>query len=273
MQNALDFCLTEVVSNIPPQVLEVALRQYNRKFHKTDTLAMFITKAIIHDRVLKHCNLSAGKLKTIPLRAEWIESASRDHGGYAGDDGPFTIFRIPPEFRDNLPISNVISVQYPYNTYLGGGIGDLNVGTGGYNLTDQIDEVLNSYTMSNPRNHPIVKLLDGDLVQLIPSQYAMQNWLLTVRISFNDEFTNLEESAIPTLAKMVVLATKQWCYNNLTIDIDRAVQETGAEIGAFKAVIDEYRDSGQLFEEQIVLWRGCANLDAEIRRRLLAYQL
>jgi len=271
--NPVDLALTEVVNNIPPQILEVALRTYNRRTNSQETLVSFITKAIIHERILKHCNLSAGSFKTIPMRQSWIEYTSRDHAGFAGDDGPFTIFRIPPEFRDNLPIAGVLSCQFPYNTYLGGGIGDLYIGTGGYSLNEQIDQILNSYTMSSPRNHPIAKLLSGDLIKLIPSQYARQNWLLSVRIAYNDAFTNMEESEFEPLADLVVTATKQWCYNNLKIDIDRAIQETGCDINSFKEEIEKYSDMPEKFKENLTAWRGSALLTTEMRQRILAYQI
>ena len=273
MYNPTDIALTEVVHNIPPQILEVALRKYNYTNNTSLTLAGFICKAIIHDRVVKMCNLSAGQIKTIPLRLEWMESRPSEHQGYAGDDGPYTLFRIPPSARDNLPITGVISIQYPYNTYLGGGIGDLNMGTGGYNLNDQIDEILNSYTLANPRNHPTARALNGDLVQITPSQYAHQSWLLTVRLAYNDQFTNLHESSARTLAKLVVLATKQWCYNNLIVDIDRAVQECGADIPTIRSIVEEYRDANEKFDEQLTQWQGCAHLDPALRGRLFLYQI
>ena len=273
MHNALDIALTEVVNNIPPQILEVALRTYNRRYNHHATLAVFITKAIIEDRVLKLCNLSAGSVKTIPLRTEWIEPTRSEHSGRAGDDGPFTLYRIPPEARDFKPITNVLSCQYPFNTYMGGGFGDIQWGTGGYTLADQIDEILNSYTLATPRNHPTARQISGDLIKLTPSQYASQSWLLTVRLAYDKNFTSLHESAIPTLAKLIMLATRQWCYNNLIIDVDRAVQETGMDINSFKTIIEEYRDASQQFEETLVQWKGTALLDPEVRRRLLIYQI
>lgn len=273
MYNPTDLALTEVVNNIPPQILEVALRTYNRRHNESCTLTTFIMKAIVKDRVLKLCNLSAGEIKTIALRPAWVENVPSEHEAYAGDDGPYTLYRIPPEYRDNLPMTGVLSVQYPFNTYLGGGLGNLQVGTGGYTLVDQIDQILNSYTLATPRNHPVARLLSGDLVKITPSQYAMQTWLLTVRLAYNDQFTNLHESSAKTLAKLIVLATKQWCYTNLIVDIDRAVQETGADIGVIKQIVEEYRDAGQQFEEQLIQWQGCALLTPEARRRLLIYQL
>lgn len=272
MHNPIDFTLTEINANIPRQLLQMACNTYNMLFHENITLATFITKVILHDRVLKHCNLSAGQIKTIALRAEWLEQRTSDHAGYAGDDGPYSLYRIPPEARDNMPIANVLSVQYPFNTYCGGGGADLQVGTGGYNLIDMTDDILQSYTLSSPRNHPLVVLMSGDLVKIIPSQYAIQNWLLTCRIAYDKWFTNLHASAIPVLAKLVVLATKQWIYNNLLIDIDRACQECGADIGTVRQLVDSYADSNEKFDETMLKWRGVSLLDVETRRRIMTYQ-
>lgn len=273
MFNPIKIALTEVVSNIPPEILEMAVRKYNYRTGNYVTIAGFVNRAIVHDRVAGLCNLSAGRIKTIPLRMEWLESRPSDHAGYAGDDGPYSLFRIPPAVRDNLPITGVISVQYPYNTYLGGGIGDLNMGTGGYNLNEQISEILNSYTLATPRNHPVARALNGDLIQLTPTQYAHQTWLLTVRLAFDDQFTNLHENGAKTLAKLIVLATKQWCYTNLIVDIDRAVQECGADLPTVKSIVEEYRDAGKEFEETLVQWQGCGLIDPRTRLSLLYYQM
>ena len=273
MANALDYALTQVVRNIPAQVLELALRHHNYTTKSTDTLSSFITKEIIENYVVKDCNLTAGRVKTIPLRVGWIESVPSDHAGYAGDDGQYTLFRIPPEARDNMPITMILSIQYPFHQYLGGGTGDLQVGTGGYNLTDQINEILNSYTLSTPRNHPTADLLDGDLVRLSPSQYAHQSWLMTCRIAYDDQFTSMDISSIPVLGNLVVLATKQWCYMNLRVPIDRAVQETGVDINTISAMVDEWRDVGQLYQEEFTKFRATSNISPDMYRRILPYMI
>lgn len=273
MQYPLDHAITKVCTEIPPQILEVAINHANKKFHESNNLTEFIINKIINFRVLKDCNLTAGQVKTIPLQVGWIEEMPSDHKSFAGDDGPWTVYRIPPEARDNKAISQVMTVQFPYITYQSTGIANADVASGGYSLVDQIDQVINSHTLATPRNHPVVTLLSGDLVKLTPSQYTRQNWLLTCRINYDETFNNLHDAAVPILSKMVMLATKQWIYTNLIIDIDRAVQETGIDIGTFRSIIESYNDAGTQYDEQFLLWRGTSSMDPEYRRRMLWYQL
>lgn len=266
--------MLRITQNIPQPILVIAKNHFNKESHKNYTITSFIQEHIMTRIVLPEANLSGGKIKTIPLRNEWLERTPGDHGGYAGDDGPYSIFRIPPEARDNKPISNLLTIQYPYNTYLGGGVNSSDIGQGGYCLVDQVDEVLNSYTLARPRNHPTGKLLSGDLIKITPTQYSVQNWLMTVRIDFDASFTNLNDHALPVLADLVMYATKQWIFTNLMIDIDRAAMETGADIGSIKSIIEGYSDAGQQYAETMQKWRGASGfMDAEYRRMMMFYQL
>lgn len=259
--------------SIPKPVLQIALKAFNESENKHYNLTTFVQEHIMARVILPELNLTGGRVKTIPLKTEYIESTKMEHGGYAGDDGPYTLFRIPPEARDNLPISNIMSVQYPYNTYLGGGVNSSDIGLTGFCLVDQIDEVLNSYTLARPRNHPTATLLSGDLVRLAPSQYAMQNWLMTCRLNFDSALTNMNDHTIGPLADLTTLALKQWIYTTLIIDIDRVAVETGAEIGTIKSVIESYSDAGQQYKEQFVLTRGSLFLDHDFRRQMMFYQI
>ena len=265
--------MLRVTQNIPPDILRIAVNHFNREYKKNYTVTSFIQEHIMTRIVLPEANLSGGMVKTIPLKNEWLERTPGDHGGYAGDDGPYSLFRIPPEARDGKPISNILSIQYPYNTYLGGGVNSSDIGLGGFCLVDQLDEVLNSYTLARPRNHPVGQLLAGDLVRITPTQYSVQNWLMTCRIDFDSSFTNLHDHALPILANLVMIATKQWIFTNIMIDIDRAAMETGADIGVIKSTIEGYSDAAQQYTEEMIKWRGCAWLQPQVRRQMLLYQL
>ena len=273
MVNPFHLVMLRIQQGIPKPVLQIALRKYNMDNNTAYTITSFIQEVIMEKIVLPETNLSGGLIKTIPLKNEWVERTPGDHGGYAGDDGPFSLFRIPPEARDNKPISNILSVQYPYNTYLGGGVNSSDIGAGGFCLVDQVDEILNSYTLSRPRNHPVARLLSGDLVRITPTQYSMQNWLMTCRLDFDAQFTNLHDHAVPILANLVLLATKQWCHTNLLIDIDRAWMETGQDIGTIKSIIEGYSDAGQQYMEALIEWRGVSWLDPNYRRILMMYAI
>lgn len=273
MNYPLDYAIMATVRAINKQVLDLAIRYSNKTFHKNENVLEFICNNVINPVVLKDINIVAGQVKTIVLKPAWIEETSPDHEGYAGDDGPWTVWRIPPEARDNKPISQVMHVQFPYVTYQSSGIANADVASGGYSLVDQIDNVLNSYTLSTPRNHPVVTLLSGDLVKITPSQYTRQFWLLTCRINYDETFMNIHDASIPILGEMVALATKNWIYNQLYVDIDRAYVETGMDIATLKEIIGEYKDALNLYKEELLKFRGASSLDPEYRRRLYYFLL
>lgn len=273
MNYPLDHAIMSVASKIPPQILEIALRHSNKKYHQNNNLTEWICNKIINYRVLKDVNLTAGQVKTIILKPSWIESTTRDHEAYAGDDGPWTIYRIPPDVRDNKSISQVMTVQFPYHTYQSTGIANADVASGGWSLVDQVDQIINSYTNAIPRNHPLVTLMSGDLVKLTPSQYTRQFWLLTCRINYDETFNNLPDSSIRILSDLVLFATRSWIYNNLIVEIDRSVQETGMDIGTIRSIVEGYANAEEQYEEAYLKFRGASVLDPEYRRRLYFYML
>lgn len=272
MANAIEMVMAEVNAEIPPQILHMALVTANRRFTVFSNIQQFILQKIIRERVLIECNLIGGKPKSIVLQQKFLETTIKELEGFAGGDGGFDVYRIPPEYRDGMPIAQVIGVQYPYGTS-NSGVSGLDVNRGGYNMIDQASEVLNSYTLSSPRNHPTAELLSGDLIKIIPSMYSHCNWLLTCRIAYDDVFTNLHTSAFDTLSDMVVAATKAWIYTNLMIDIDRAAVECGQDIGTVRSIIEEYRDANQQYKELRPKWNAASLLEPSIRRRMLIYQL
>lgn len=273
MVNPFQVIMSRVCQNIPKPILQVALKKYNDENHTAYTITSFVQEVFLTRIILPEMNLTGGLLKTIPLRTEWIEHTPGDHAGYAGDDGPYSLFRVPPEARDNKPISCIVSIQYPYNTYLGGGVNSSDIGLGGYCLVDQVDEVLNSYTLARPRNHPTARLLSGDLIRISPSQYSVQNWLMTCRIDFDSSFNNLHHNAVIPLAKATVLAIKHWCHTNLLIDIDRAWMETGQDIGVFKSTIEGWADAKDQYEEAMVELHGSQFMDPQYWKELLFLEI
>ena len=273
MNYPLDHAIMTVCRNIPPQILEMAVNQANKKFHTSNNVTEWVCNHIINAIVLKDVNLVAGQVKTIVLKPAWLEKLPGDHEGYAGDDGPNTVYRIPPEARDNKAISQVMTIQFPYITYQSSGIANADVASGGFSLVDQVDQVINSYNLATPRNHPVVTLLAGDLIKITPSQYTRQFWLLTVRINYDETFNNLHDASIPILSNMILLAAKQWIYTNLIVEIDKASMMTGVEIGTVRSIIEEYKDAGTQYEEERTKFRGTSSMDPEYRRRMLFYQL
>lgn len=274
MNYPLDHAIMSVANKIPPQILDIGIRYSNKKHHENNNLTEWLCNKIINQRVLKDINITAGQVKTIVMKPDWIEQMPRDHGSWAGDDGPFTIYRIPPEARDGKSISQVCTVQFPFYTMETAGLSDAAlVSTGGFSLADQLEQLTNSYTMTTPRNHPVVTLLSGDLIKITPTQYVRQHWLLTCRINYDETFNNIHDASIRILSDLVVLATKSWLYNNLIVEVDRAVQETGLDIGTIRSIVESWSGVEEQYEEAYLKFRGTSSMDPEYRRRMLYAQL
>ncbi len=273
MAQAINVVYNTVFASIQPQILQMAMFTANKHFKVCNNAQEFIMQKIIRERVLDELNLTGGKFKKIVLKSSYMEKTSLDLAGWAGDDGGFDLYRIPPEARDGLPMIHCISVQYPYAATSVNGTGALGQQSAGYDLTSQIDQVLNSYTLARPLNSPVGQVLSGDLIKLFPSQYSFVGYVVTVRLALDETFEQVQPSAVEALAELVTLATKVWCYNNLIVDIDRAAMECGADIGKIKEILEEYRDSNQMYKEAKPAWFAAQQLDSDVRQRLYMYSL
>ena len=273
MNRPLDYAISKVLMIIPDDIIQLAVKKANAKYHVNNNANTWLVNEVIQKHVLKDVNLVSGQIKTISMRQTWVETMTSEHENYAGDDGPYTLFRIPPEYRENKPINHVLSAQFPYIAYQSSGIGDASITSSGYTVADQAENVLNSWTLAHPRNHPVATLLSGDLIKLTPTQYSRQNWLLTVRIGYDETFMNMHDSQLRPLAELLLQATRITIRRELIIDIDRAEVETGMDIGAIKNEIDSYSDAVDKYDEALKKFKGSANLDPEYRRRLYAYML
>lgn len=273
MNRPLDYAIGKVLMHIPEDVINLAVKKSNYKLHVNNNSNAWIVNEVVQKYVLKDVNLVSGQIKTISMRQSWIEDMPSEHENFAGDDGPYTLFRIPPEYRDNKPINHVLSAQFPYIAYQSSGIADASVTSSGYTIVDATENVVNSWTLASPRNHPVATLLSGDLIKLTPTQYSRQNWLLTVRISYDETFMNMHDSHLRQLAELLLQATRMIIRKELIIDIDRAEVETGMDIGAIKNEIDSYSDASDKYDEALKKFKGSANLDPEYRRRLYTYML
>lgn len=273
MANAINVVYNTVFAHIPPQILQMAMYVANKHFKLCNNTQEFILQKIIRERVLDELNLTGGKFKKLVIKQEYMERMSHDLAGWAGGDGGFDLYRIPPEARDGLPMIHCLSVQYPYASSNVNGVSGLGVNNSGYDLLSQTDQVLNSYTLGRPLNHPTGQVLSGDLIKLYPSQYSFTGYVVTVRLALDETFEQVQPSAVESLSKLVMLATRAWCYTNMIIDIDRAAMECGADIGKVKEIIEEWRDANQTYEETKPLWFAAQQLDSDMRQRLYQYSL
>ena len=268
MNNAIDLALNTITHEIPPDVLKYAFANREPE-ERTWSVQQMVLDKVIQDRVLKDMNIHGGKIKRIVLLPQYKEEMKYDiHDGYM-HTGPFSLFRIPPDEREGLPIVEVHGLTYRGN--YAGYVPNANGWAGGVNLNTLGQAVLDSHTFASSPPKPNVELLSGDLVRLMPSQHSQIMWVMSCRLAYDKEFTNLNTSALETFQDLCLEATKSWIYNNTIIALDKGYVESGYEIGEMKRTIDTYADSKQRYRELRTEMAGAMNLDPGKMFELLSY--
>ena len=230
-----------------------------------------VLEKIIQDRVLKDLNIYGGKIKRIALLPQYREHMAYDQHDAYMHTGPFSLYRIPPEEREGLPIIEVHGLTYRGN--YAGYVPNANGWAGGVNLQTLGQAVMDSHTFASSPPKPNVELLSGDLVRLIPSQHSQILWILTCRIAYDESFTNLNTSSLETFQDLCLAATKAWIYTNTIVALDKGYIAAGYEVGEMKRTIDTYSDAAQRYRELKTEMVGAMNLDPGRVHELLAYIL
>lgn len=268
MSNVIDLCLTNIMHTIPIELLERAFRPA-----RYETLDELIQIEVIRGRVLKDCNLLGGRIKLIVLESAWVEVADTPAPFIWGNSKSYCLYRVPPEARDYRPISQVIELRYPYTIHDGLQVPNAGIGlSGGMNTLGGLAcQMLAAQTGSTQMPLPTPILRAGDIVALSPNSVsALQdiNWVLVCRINYDDEFTNINQQAIPVLINMVEAATKAYIYNTLIIKTDQAFLDAGQQLGKLREICESYSDQNEKYKELLRPFNGASTiLDPEMRRR------
>jgi hypothetical protein len=269
MINPIDHVMTRITYTIPMELMTLAFAKYLKIQNRGVSVPQLIETHVIRGRVLKDCNLMGGNYKDIILRYDYMEKVLPVYAGY-GLDINYSLYRIPAEERENLPISEVIHLTYPGPAVAGMPPAQMNFGA---TVGTLAAAALDSQTFGTSIVRPIPELLSGDLVRLVPAQYNGNEWVLKCRLAYDDQFTSLNSSAIEVLAELCLAAMKHYIYVNLSIAIDRSVVEMGFDIGRIREFVDEYKEAEQRYKELLKDFSGTATLSVSGVRNLLQYIL
>lgn len=258
MNNAIDISLRHIHSVIPTPILKEALGdkiEYD--------LDVAIKEYIIDHVVITDCNIGGGKVVPIKLQSEWAEPLS---------DEAYSVYRIPSDVRGGRDIIEVQRVQHDPKVaarYYGHvGFGELERSQNA-NLSAHMSSfpvaqqsMLESKTgIGGVYNTPKVELLQGDLIRLNPDPRMYIAWILTCRLAYDTDMTNLNAESINDFADACVLAAKRYCYVNLSLKLDAGKIMFGGEIASFKTHLDEWRDLTEQYEDKIKKFMKSNSLD------------
>jgi hypothetical protein len=272
MNNAINYAISQVKQQVPYQILDLVFVKKNmHRFAvlRPITLDQSLIDTIVIGIVRKDCNLVGGRPMQTALQQTWHEATLQTMSHINSGSGPYSIYRIPEEERLSCPITEVMHAQYPQPYGNGESYGR---NYGGGTICDAAKALLDSHTGGGaPR--PIVELLQGDLVRLHPGGYSHVDWVITYKVAYDENMTNLNSSAIRSFARLAVLATKRYIYNQLIIDIDRGFIEGGAEIPMIRQIVESWNGLDQDYQEELNKYFGANVLDVTTAAVVLKYML
>lgn len=255
MHQALQQAFVNLFQTIPREILQDTF-----KAPYGGSIDQVIMSSVITSRVLPDCNLVGGKMKNITLLHEYHEQTLYGVQEDFANRGLFSIYRIPANEREGLPIVAVNGVAYPEdmssNPYK-------HYNDQGANMATLTQSVLHSHTYANVPITPTPELLEGDLVRLLPSQTVHIDWVLSVRLGYDNSFSTLNANAVFPFIQLVEHAVKNYIYNQMIIGMGQAKIMGGHELGIYRDVIQTYSDSNDKYLELLKDFKGGAVQDTQ----------
>jgi hypothetical protein len=270
MNSSIDTALNNVRHNIPPELLCLAFVFTDRGQILPTTWEQGLLEKVIFGRVLPDCNIVGGRTKQFALLSQYIETTTTSaHDWYTGV-GPYSIYRIPAEVRDNMPICEILSVTPPVQ--IAGGMGTLNYGA----LNSPMHaarQMIESWTMNSYIQVPLAELVSGDLIRITPSASTAFEWMIYARIGYDKQMLGLNSSAILPFSHLVLCAAKAYIYNNMIVKIDQGMIQHGYEVGVVRSLIESYSTENDRYQELLDQFSGGAMLDPHRILIMASYML
>lgn len=270
MINALNVALVRIHTEIPPEILTMLFKS-REPFESNYTIDQMLIDKVIRYRIRTNMNIFGGKIKEIFLRPEYQEKLTMDKDDSYFHTGEFSLYRIPPEQREDLDIIDVVQVRYAAQYQSPHILSQIS--SYGNNISGMGHAVLDSHTFASSPPRPNAECFHGNIIKLSPSQRNDMMWVVNVRLEYDKDFTNLNTSAIDKFADLCVATTKLIAYTKLVIPINQAVVQSGMEIDAFRNTIEKWSDMDQRCKELEEELAGAMMLDPKTFLSFAEYML
>ncbi len=257
--NPIQSIIQDIKFHIPHEILMAAF--YRREFGQNLTpinIDDVIRETVIENKVRKDCDLVGGTEILIPISD--LQMDQWDAYRY--------VFRVPRERTNGRNITRLVGVVLGNYMYAG----SYNYGALGGAVSQPLS--LSSSAVASLSAIPYtattdIQLIGPNTVLISDVVNTTTNLHLRCFVENDADFSNLRPTVIHRFSEMCLLAVKAFIYNQLKIRIDMGELVGGMNLGAFKEIVDEYRDAGQLYQDFLVnKWRKLALLsDPMFRKR------
>lgn len=259
MENPITYAISRIKFAIPRQILEKTFIPAGRhRYQESRSIDSFIREKVIDGRVAQDIELLGSTFIQIPIRSSWI--SNQGNGEY--------LLRVPMSATQGRSITRVTSVELGNGNTAG-----LSTYTS-YNSSaaqNSARKVLDAALPTPVTGTPHIELLDNNVVYVTDIIFSGYNLYLNCYLSADENFNNLTKPAWGHFAKLCELACKAYIWTELSITIDQAALDGGQELGAFKDIVDDYRDAHEQYEEYFTeKWRKVSIMaDPKSKERFL----
>lgn len=267
--DAIQMALQHLYFNIPMELLINIFKPMLRNA----TLDECIRNDVIDGKVLNDVNLMGGAKTTIPLKAENAIYCPPPTP-YAMVAGQYSVYKIPPEDREYRNIVSVQGIRYPYNFNSYSGIPQpFTNGMYGATMGDLASAAINAQTFANVSPTPAPKLLQGDMVQLMPPQMVHMDWVLECRLEWDRNFTSMDPTAIHSFIDLIYTAVRGYIYTQGIFEASRTFLSAGQELNVMKEMIEEGKQYIEQYPEKLKIFCGATLLSRDEVGSMLAFML
>ena len=237
MENPITYAINRIKFAIPRQILEKTFIPAGRhRYRESRSIDSFIREFVIDGRVAQDIELLGSTFIQIPVRNTWI--SNQGNGEY--------LIRIPASATQGRVITRVTSVEIGNGNTAG-----MSTYTS-YNsnaIQNSARKVLDSVLPTPITGTPHIELLDNNVIYVTDIIFSGYNLFVNAYLSADENFNNLTKPAWMHFAKLCELACKAYIWTELSVTMDQAMLDGGQELGAFKEIVDDYRDAHEQYEE------------------------
>ncbi|ANZ50198.1 hypothetical protein PHOBOS_8 [Erwinia phage vB_EamM_Phobos] len=244
--SAIDACLRMIRRKIPKQILDATfIEPGQRLFGAPASIENQIVEKVMKDIVIPDLS-QFGQLKEIDLTGLPYENSPNDQFTriYHIDETRTGGLDIIAAHLVGTPIAGQAYTIPPAGSYLTGSASGVVAGA---------ELVINSHSAQPRLTSEEVVVLGPNTVSVKDPGMFQYGTRLKVRTMFSQELNEIKPPFYPAIAQLATWATKQHIYNNLSLDLDIARLENGVSFDKFKDFVEEYRDAGESYDDQLLV--------------------
>ena len=242
----LQKAVAELKYRIPHDILNAAFRDYSEEGWRGAPVSLeeLILSKVIRPRVIFDTNIVGGETIMVPLDGLMPKYA----------DMYTRVVEIPLDRINGRNIMSVLSAHYlPHGYSFNNTNSPMAInGYGSVNdVTSTANKINNSFSNIPPLSSAMCQLTGPNVVLIRDRTYITNVYSIRCVVSNEENLENINPRSWHVFSKLCELAVKSYIYNTLIVKMDTTYLQGGQSLGVFKEIVDEYRESEELFQVEL----------------------